>query len=247
MKRAMSPGALAEVLFEVSETFRSIQGEGVHTGAPSFFVRLARCNLACSWCDTAYSWDFERFDYAAEVTTLALDVLGERILRESPGRIVVTGGEPLLQQKGLVQLFSWLDARREERGEPREFLEIETNGTVLPRAELLARVDHWNVSPKLASSGEPEERRVRERALVALRDTGRASLKIVVRGDDLAEADALVASLAWPRERVVLMPEAASRAALGERGPLIAAAALARGVRYSSRLHIELFGGKRGV
>ncbi len=237
----------APVRFEVSELFRSIQGEGVHTGAPSYFVRLARCNLSCSWCDTAYSWDFERYDYDAEVTTLELEELVMRVLAESPGRLVITGGEPLLQQKGLVAFLAVLDERRAQTGAPREVVEIETNGTVPPRYELLDRVDHWNVSPKLASSGEPEERRIRVRALTALRDTGRASLKLVVREDNLAEADALIAALDWPRERVVLMPEASTRAALSERGPLVAAAALSRRVRYSSRLHIELFGGKRGV
>jgi organic radical activating enzyme len=248
MMRPMSAGdSVPFIRFEVSELFRSLQGEGVFTGAPSYFVRLGRCNLSCSWCDTPYSWDFERYDYGAEVTTLALDELLDRVLVESPGRLVITGGEPLLQQKGLVALFALLDERRSELGAPREFVEIETNGTVPPRPELLERVDHWNVSPKLSSSGEPEERRIRVRALTALRDTGRASLKLVVREDDLAEADALIESLVWPRERVVLMPEASTRAALAERGSFVAAAALARRVRYSSRLHIELFGGKRGV
>lgn len=233
--------------FEVSELFRSLQGEGIFVGAPSLFVRLGRCNLRCSWCDTRYSWDFERYDYAAEITTLSLPELARRVLADSPGRLVITGGEPLLQQKGLVKLLALVDARRAEASSRREFVEIETNGTVPPSAELLERVDHFNVSPKLASSGEPEERRIRPRALALLRDTGRASLKLVVGPDDAAEADALIERLAWPRERVVFMPCAASREELSERGPLVAAAALSRGVRYTTRMHVELYGGKRGT
>jgi organic radical activating enzyme len=233
--------------FEVSELFRSLQGEGIFAGEPSFFLRLARCNLSCAWCDTPYSWDFERYDVGAEVKTFGLEELAERVLAESPGRLVITGGEPLLQQKGLISLIGLLDERRARASMPREFLEIETNGTVPPHEALLGRIDHFNVSPKLASSGEPEERRIRPRALGLLRDTGRASLKLVVGPEDAAEADALIERLAWPRERVLFMPRAATRAELSQTGPLVAAEALKRHVRYSSRMHIELYGGKRGT
>ena len=223
----------------VSEIFESIQGEGASAGEPSLFLRLASCNLKCTFCDTKYTWDWSAYDYEAEVRHRDIGCVLTDLVARKPRRLIVTGGEPLLQQRALEPLFEALS--------PDVVVEIETNGTVPPRPELLERVDHWNVSPKLSSSGEPEEKRVRPRALGLLRDTGRASLKLVVREDDLSEADSLVASLAWPRERVVLMPEATSRSALAERGPLIAAAALSRRVRYSSRLHIELYGGKRGV
>jgi organic radical activating enzyme len=237
----------AEPTFEVSELFCSLQGEGIFTGAASYFLRLARCNLSCVWCDTPYSWDFEKYDADVEVKSFALGELVERIVSESPGRLVITGGEPLLQQKGLAHLIRELDARRAAVSAPREFLEIETNGTVPPSEELLSRIDHFNVSPKLSSSGEPEERRIRPRALALLRDTGRASLKLVVGADDTDEAEALIERLAWPREKVVFMPRAATRSELAATGPLVAAEALARRVRYSSRLHIELYGGKRGT
>lgn len=231
----------------LSEIFRSLQGEGRHAGAPSVFVRLARCNLSCAWCDTPYSWDFERFDFEREVERVAVEEIVRRVIDFEDRRLVLTGGEPLLQQRAVCSLLRELDCRAEQRGVRRWFVEVETNGTVPPRAELLARVDHWNVSPKLSSSGEPAKRRLRRTALERLRSTGRADLKLVVREEDLAEADELLRWLEWPKDRVVLMPQAADRATLSEQAPLISRAALARKVRFSSRLHIELFDGRRGT
>lgn len=231
----------------MSEIFRSVQGEGRHVGVPSVFLRLARCNLSCRWCDTPYSWDFERFDFEREVRRRSIEELLDELLGAGVDHLVITGGEPLLQQRELEDLLEELDARREGAGVPRLFVEVETNGTVPPTSALSRRVDHFNVSPKLASSGEPESRRLRPRALEVLRETGRADLKLVVGESDFEEADALIDSLGWPRDRVSFMPEATDRETLRARGPLVSAAALRRGVRYTSRLHIELFGGRRGT
>lgn len=231
----------------VSEIFHSVQGEGRHAGTPSAFVRLARCNLTCRWCDTPYSWDFERFDFEREVTEQSVDEVARTVLGFGAPHLVLTGGEPLLQQRALSVLLERLDRGRAEAGDAPLFVEVETNGTVPPHPSLLERVDHFNVSPKLASSGEPVERRLRPRALELLRETGRADLKLVVRDADLSEADELIERFAWPRGHVVFMPEAPDRAALRARGGAISAAALARGVRYSSRLHLELFDGRRGT
>lgn len=243
----MSPEPNPATTLLLSETFRSVQGEGRFAGAPSAFVRLARCNLSCVWCDTPYSWDFARYDFGLEVERVAVGEVARRLLDFEARRLVVTGGEPLLQQRALASLLEELDRGTAVAGGARWFVEVETNGTVPPLAALLDRVDHWNVSPKLSSSGEPVSRRLRRRALEVLRDTGRSDLKLVVRKADLAEADELVRWLEWPLERVVLMPQAADRSALAEHGPLISEAALARSVRYSSRLHIELFEGRRGT
>jgi len=225
---------------KVSEIFESIQGEGVSAGLPCLFVRLATCNLSCGFCDTAYSWDFDRHDYEHAVREQTVAELGERIATARSDRLVLTGGEPLLQQKAVVELFKQLTSRL--------FIEVETNGTVPPLPELAARVNQWNVSPKLANSGEPHSARIRAGALLALKATGRAWLKLVVQSQaDMAEADGLIAQLDWPRDRVLFMPKAATREELQERAPLVALGAVARGYRFSPRLHIELWGGRRGV
>ena len=226
-------------LLKLSEVFSSLQGEGPSAGAPALFVRLALCNLRCTWCDTRYTWDFERYDYDREVKSVPLAELSQQIRASGEGRVIFTGGEPLLQQRALAKLIETLPGSLT--------LEVETNGTLEPDPALAARVDQWNVSPKLAHAGDPESRRIRSDALLSLRRTERAFLKFVLRSEgDLAEVDALIHALDWPRERVLLMPEATSAEEHTARAGLVAELCQRRGFRFSPRLHVTLWGGARG-
>ena len=103
------------------EIFHSIQGEGASQGATCVFLSLAGCNLACSWCDTAYSWDG-----TSPVVKLSPEEAATAVLRYPCRRLVLTGGEPLVQQKALPGLLRLL---------PKHFVEMETNGTILPDEE----------------------------------------------------------------------------------------------------------------
>jgi 7-carboxy-7-deazaguanine synthase len=233
----LSPDAPS--ILRLSETFGSIQGEGASAGEPCFFVRLASCNLACRWCDTRYTWDWDQFDYHREVTKIDVGELADRVAGSGYARLVITGGEPLLQQRGIARLLASLPADL--------VVEIETNGTLRPDRPLLDRVDQWNVSPKLSSSGEPAARRVHLDVLRTFRDTGRAFLKLVVaQEDDPSEMDALVRELGWPTSRILLMPEGARPLDLAAATPRVRSLALARGFSISPRLHVERFGGERG-
>jgi organic radical activating enzyme len=227
---------------KLSELFSSIQGEGPSAGAPSVFLRLAQCNLHCVWCDTKYTWDFRTYRFEDEVRVVDVPSVGRQIAELSGDRLVVTGGEPLLQQEALAELLGLLDA------EARRFVEVETNGTIAPNAALAERIDQWNVSPKLANAGDPERLRLKPDVLATFAATNRAFLKLVVESDaDADEADALVRTLGWPRDRTLFMAQASTREALEARGPLVAAAALKRNVRYSPRLHVERWNGARGT
>jgi organic radical activating enzyme len=227
---------------KLSELFSSIQGEGPSAGTPSVFLRLAQCNLHCVWCDTKYTWDFRSYKYEDEVHVEDVATVARRVVALSGDRLVVTGGEPLLQQDAIVELLRLLDAGA------RHFVEVETNGTIAPGAALAERIDQWNVSPKLANAGDPERLRLKPDVLHAFAATGRAFLKLVVESPaDAGEAEALVHSLDWPRDRVLLMAQASTREALAARGPLVAAAALSRNFRYSPRLHVERWNGARGT
>lgn len=240
MKAPIDPETDGAEVLRLSEVFDSLQGEGVNTGKPCRFVRLALCNLHCHYCDTKYTWDFAQFDYESEVRERALADVVEQLASAPSGHVVVTGGEPLLQQRALAKIFARV---------PRElFLEIETNGTRVPSAALLERVDQWNVSPKLSSAGDSEALRIRPDALVALRDSGRAYLKLVVRSEhDRDEAEALRQRFGFARDRTLLMPEAATRDELEARSPVVAAWSRALSLRFSSRLHVTLWGGRRGT
>ncbi len=224
------------------EIFTSVQGEGVTVGAPAAFVRLAGCNLHCGWCDTAYTWDWALFDRRRLTGHWPVSEVAARIRASAggpPRRLIVTGGEPLLQRPAVAELTELL--------RPEAFVfEVETNGTV-PPGRLAELVDQWNVSPKLASSGNDGPGRIHAAALRALRDTGRAWFKFVVAEPrDLAEVASLVREHDLPERRVLLMPEGTTAATVLERIRWLVPEAIARGWRVTPRLHVLLWGDERG-
>jgi 7-carboxy-7-deazaguanine synthase len=224
------------------EIFASLQGEGPSAGEPCAFVRLSRCNLACAWCDTAYTWRFTgpgAYDRKAEQVTLPEAEVAERIRALGQDRLVVTGGEPLLQAPALARMLALLPGMR---------VEIETNGTVVPPPALDARVDQYNVSPKLAHSGNPAELALVPERLAAFAADARAFFKFVVASEsDLDEVAVLQQRFAIPGERLFVMPEGTEGATLRSRLEWLAPACAARDWRLSDRLHIHLYGDRRGT
>ena len=222
------------------EIFRSIQGEGVNAGAPAVFLRLATCNLSCSWCDTKYTWDWGSYDYEREVVSLAVDEVERRLVQLGCPNLVVTGGEPLLQQRVLAPMLTSLKAQGLHT-------EVETNGTLRPTPEMAGAVSQWNVSPKLDNSGNEPSRRHAPAALEAFGALESAYFKFVmVEPGDLDEVGLLVDRYGIPPERVVLMPEGVTPEAVTRRGRWVAQACTERGYRFSTRLHILLWGDERG-
>jgi len=222
------------------EIFYSLQGEGPTSGTPSVFLRLATCNLACSWCDTKYTWDWEHHDYGQEVTSLDSGQIEERILESGCRRLVITGGEPLLQQAELVPLVDSLKAQGFQ-------FEVETNGTITPVPQLLATIDQWNVSPKLSSSGNPRERRELPGVFQAFASLPNAYFKfVVVNPEDISEVCNLRDNYCLPSQRIILMPEGRTVEAIQSRSPWVSQACVEMGFRFSTRLHILLWGDERG-
>jgi 7-carboxy-7-deazaguanine synthase len=236
-----------------AEIFYSLQGEGPHLGRPSVFLRLSRCNLYCSWCDTPYTWNWEgtdfshrtgtKFDPEEEQQSLLPAQICELIMAY-PGRaLVVSGGEPLLQQDALLPLLHELRAR-----DPSWVFDVETNGTIIPSNELIDLTQTFVVSPKLANSGVKESLRIRRDALLALLATRKSYFKFVTAEEqDLEEISALVHELGLPKERVILMPEGIEASAQEQREARVAGFALDRGWNYSERLHVRLWGDQRGT
>jgi 7-carboxy-7-deazaguanine synthase len=228
------------------EIFATIQGEGATAGEPSVFVRLAECNLRCTWCDTKYTWEWSQYDRAEQTVELERDAIVARtktVIADAGGGVraaVVTGGEPLLQQDELPALLEGL------RGLGLR-IEIETNGTIVPRAELAALVDQWNVSPKLASSGNGERARRRPAALEWFARSERAQFKLVTTGEpDLVEIEELALAFEIPRSRILLSPEGTDAGTLAARSRWLAAECTRHGYRLGTRLHVFLWGSDRG-
>src|SRR5262249_22546121 len=127
----------------VAELFGpTLQGEGPSAGQQAVFVRLSNCNLACTWCDTPYTWDWARFDRAAEQHPTTVENVCGWVLVHRTRLVVITGGEPLLQRRTLLPLVDPL-------AEAGRRIEVETNGTITPQPALAAAVSAFNVSPKL--------------------------------------------------------------------------------------------------
>lgn len=225
---------------KVSEIFASIQGEGVSAGEPAAFLRLAGCNLHCTWCDTKYTWDWQAFDYDREVTRMSISSVAEQLHALAPRRLVITGGEPLIQQAGIAVLLQSLGSEW--------IIEVETNGTITPDTPLLARIDQWNVSPKLAHATDPEALRIRISTLQIFARMPTAWLKVVTeQATDLTELDQLIALSQWSNERILLMAQASTATDLQQRSPVISELALRRGLGVSPRLHVARWNGRRGV
>ena len=231
------------------EIFASLQGEGPSVGRPVAFVRLSRCNLACTWCDTAYTWRFEgdnrphrdglAFERTANQITLDEADVAARIMALGQDRLVITGGEPLLQGAALARMVALLQGMT---------VEIETNGTVAPHPELDPLVAQYNVSPKLAHSGNPAELALLPERLAGWAAEPKAYFKFVISDpNDLTEVLELIGRHDMDRARVYLMPEGTDSATLRAREAWLAPLALQHGLRLSDRLHIHLYGDTRGT
>ncbi|MEO7097800.1 MAG: 7-carboxy-7-deazaguanine synthase QueE [Luteolibacter sp.] len=240
------------------EIFHTIQGEGVSVGAPAVFIRASRCNLHCVWCDTDHTWNFEKTPWPHEKDAIPgyakfrkSDVTFEinpaeaaaRILAYHCPRTVITGGEPLLQQDDFLAVIGKIRAQQ-----PEHQFEVETNGTRIPSPAFHEAVNQFNVSPKLSNAGMPESLRLNPEALAFFANSPKAWFKFVVAEPaDLEEILALCLAHEISRQRVLLMPEGRTCEELDRHAPWLAETCRDLGFRFSDRLHIRLWGDKRGV
>lgn len=222
------------------EIFISVQGEGVFAGTPCIFIRLALCNLSCSWCDTKYTWDWKNYQYANHVTALHGDDIYSIVKKYNHKHVVITGGEPLLQQHALQPLITSLSQNDYT-------VEIETNGTIAPITPIFKLVNQWNISPKLKNAGNSQNKQTALEILATYKSHPNAYLKfVIVEQDDILEAIRLANSLSFPTDRLIFMPEGASGPKLINKSEWLRDYCIKSGLRYSSRLHVLLWQGVRG-
>jgi len=231
-------------MLKVSEIFGpTIQGEGPSLGKPASFLRLAICNLKCVWCDSKYTWDWSQFDYEFEIKRMSTDEVLEGLLRHRArtGLLVVTGGEPLLQKEKLLPVLSAV------RGIWGWRVEVETAGTIDP-GDLTFFVDQFNVSPKLANSGNELAKRLVPEVLTRLCRERSSIFKFVVTDlRDLEEVGSIVSDIDIPPETVYIMPEGVDVHTLKLTSTRIANEVVRQGWNLTTRLHISLWGNRRGV
>lgn len=217
----------------------TIQGEGRHAGRLAAFLRLGGCNLSCSWCDTPFSWDWDRYDHRAEVTrTPAAELADWADQLPGQARLVVSGGEPLLQSPTLAHLLGLLAVPRP--------VDIETNGTrpLGLAGPLLAELGGTvTTSPKVGPSAglDPTTTRLHPDIIEV------ADFKFVVADEaDLMAAVQCVRDHGVPPDRVWIMPEGVTADRLTTLTPYVMEAAVAHGFNFTSRLHVYGWGTQRG-
>lgn len=233
-------------LLPVAEVFFSIQGEGQTTGIPAVFLRLGGCNILCqskNWiCDTIEVWRKSK-------ATKFEDVIPEEYIdnmRNSKTHLVITGGEPLIHQETIIRYLDWF----EKKYEFLPIVEVETNGTIIPKDELLLdKVIYWNCSPKLSNAGNnPFEVRRNIKALETLCSAGlRTIFKFVI--SDEKDVDEIHKDFLpyIDEDQIYLMPAGANQEELNKTRLLVVELCKKHLYIYTDRQHIVIWNKKTGV
>jgi len=240
------------------EIFHTLQGEGINSGVPAVFIRSSLCNLHCQWCDTDYTWNWEhtpwkhdhdhtegynKFKQEDYIIALNPSDIFHIISKYNCNNLVLTGGEPLLQQEGWVELLEHCKQQGSNY-----YVEIETNGTKIPNSDLAPLIQQFNVSPKLSNSGNAPHLRYNTKVLRWFQESGKAVFKFVIQNDtDLEEVTQIVTDNQLDTQRVLLMPEGRTPEILVQRRLWLADICRDHGYRFCDRLHVQLWGSKRGV
>ncbi|HYQ97750.1 MAG TPA: 7-carboxy-7-deazaguanine synthase QueE [Candidatus Nitrosocosmicus sp.] len=226
----------------ISEIFYSIQGEGRLSGVPSVFIRTSGCNLRCVWCDTPYT------SWSPDGKEMSLDEILHAVESYPLSHVVLTGGEPLLSHE-----IEELSVTLKTAG---AHVTIETAATIFKPVSC----DLVSMSPKLSNSTPWQKQNGR---FAAMHDQHRLNynvvqrfidrydyqLKFVVdREQDFAEVRQIVDALKnVDTSRVLIMAQARNRRQLHQKSRWIVELCKKFGYGYSPRLHIELYGNRRGV
>ncbi|ROR39427.1 7-carboxy-7-deazaguanine synthase QueE [Caminibacter pacificus] len=225
----------------ISEIFYSIQGEGKYCGTPSVFVRVGGCNLRCpgfgdKGCDSYYAVD-KRYQKEWELKSIE-DIKTEikKYLKFDP-HLVITGGEPTLYFKELYPLIEWFEGQ----------ITIETNATIdidfekFPAYKKVA----FAMSVKLSNSGEEYNKRVKKNVIKSYAKNAKKSFfKFVIDKDLKKEIEDITKNI---NLSIYCMPLGATKEELEKNAPFVFEFCLKNGYRYSDRIHIRLFGKKKGV
>lgn len=242
-------------MIRVSEIFYSLQGEGKYMGVPAVFLRLSNCNLLCggkgtdkdgklhgaTWrCDTIEQWKQGK-NYTIEELYQEFAKQGYLLQLKKGAHLIITGGEPLLQQKELAKFLTYLNQPI--------FIEIETNGTIYPEIELHLWINQYNVSPKLSNSGVLKKNRYKIDVLEKISKWKRCIFKFVIsKKEDIDEINnSFIYKFHINPKQVYLMPASSTRDKLNNCSVLVADMCKKHGYNFSSRLQLQIWDKTVGV
>ncbi len=230
--------------------FATRQGEGTTSGFPAVFLRLHYCNLSCGlingWtCDTEYTWNQKKPEYWREPEDWTYQETARKIKKAWRGkygqkkdkRLVITGGEPLLQQKKIIKLIDLLSEWATE---------IETNGTIFPFTKL--HNCQFNCSPKLKNSGNLLSLRYKPEVLKKINTFPNSWFKFVVcQKTDLNEVEKIITECQLNPHKVLIMPEGNTAKQIIKKGKELSSAVVQKGWKLTQRNQLIWFGSKRKV
>lgn len=211
--------------YPICEIFSSEQGEGPYQNTPSVFLRFAGCTLKCTWCDTKYSWHPDEIEF----TLMSMAEIVAAMQQYNCGHLVITGGEPLLQQEAIEQIRQHF---------PSSFIEIETSGSVALQMQENT-VNHFNISPKLSNSGNlPYDLKLKPK---------NSAFKFVVQSEnDLAEIKDYIQKWELPTDKIWLMPEGRTAEEIEQKTPWLKQLCADNNWHFTTRLHILKYGAVKG-
>lgn len=226
----------------IIEKFISISGEGSMSGQLAFFIRVAGCSLQCHWCDSKFASQPKQNEIVhIEVNDLLAEIehhsseLGTRL------PIILTGGEILLYRKQLEELV---------KGIYDNPIQIETNGTQLPLPYLGINLVHYNISPKLSSSGNLWKDAIKPATLRQFLKSGdrKPTFKFVIQTEkDWKDMEIIIEAIRIPKNLIYVMPEGTDDEKFKANAIKLVDRIIESGYNFSPRLHIYLWGNKKGV
>jgi organic radical activating enzyme len=246
--------------------FYTLEGEGKYIGWPSVFMRLSMCNLTCIGfksedapfgCDSYVSWS-KKNKMTFEEIAQYFEKKGYHEQLRKGALLKITGGEPFIQQKNLLEFVKFIHERWgfddystevsvSELKKPTLYIDFETNATIMPDEEWeysAKWVCTFTTSPKLSNNGDAVERRYKPEVLKYLVDSG-ACFKFVAKQesdlDEVLEKYVNNPDINLPTDLIWIMPMCGSRKELIEIGPAVADICKKYGFKFSNRLHLQIW------
>ena len=229
-------------IYYLSEHFVSIQGEGNCAGLNSLFLRFHFCNLTCTWCDTKYTW----FEDSGKFLPYSSEELKALISTHNTRQVILTGGEPTLYRLDKLVV-------------PGKKYHVESNGVFIPTEPLAITIAdgtafiregmdesvichfNWVISPKLSNARQ----QINAHSLSYWAKKDYCIFKFIIRGEsDLDEIESALKRFNIAGNKVYVGLEGQNLES--QLKPVLVDEIIRRGLNFSPRLHVMLWGASRG-